>query len=174
MTILGIDPGTTRIGYAVVAQASSQKTIHTASPINALAYGLLQIGKHLDRTTCGKHNYSYLKIARSFEKLIVGWKPNIIALEKIFFAKNSKTAMAVAEVRGIIKMVSQKHNIEIMEFSPNEVKSGVTGYGLAQKSQVYKMIKMLLHIKKNIKIDDVSDALAVALMPLLSKKIEEN
>ena len=87
-----------------------------------------------------------------------------MAIEKLFFAKNTKTALAVAQARGVILLATKERGIRIKEYTPNEVKLGVTGYGFADKKAVLKMVRLILR-KQNLKvIDDASDALALAIL----------
>ena len=93
--------------------------------------------------------------------MILKYHPEILAIEKLFFTKNAKTALAVAEARGVI--IESSSNIDIREFTPLEVKVAITGYGKAEKEQVKKMACRILKLEKMPKIDDTSDAIAIAL-----------
>jgi len=146
MVILGIDPGTTRIGYGIIEK-----------PKKVRGYGIIEIKKR------GlPERLVYLE--RELEKLIKKYEPEVIAVEKLFFAKNKKTALEVAEARGVIILVAARHKIEIKEPTPIFVKQSVTGYGLADKKAVTKMVERLLNIKDLKKFpDDTADALANAV-----------
>lgn len=149
MTILGIDPGTQRIGYGVIKKDGAK--------LRYVACGLLSI-----RT---KEEVEMLVGVRTeTEKLIRKYKPDYAAFEKLFFAKNRKTAMAVAQSRGVAISAAATHGVEVVEYAPNQVKLAVTGYGGADKRAVAKMVRLMLSAPSLSAIDDASDALAVAIM----------
>lgn len=149
MIILGIDPGTTRVGYAVIKKKDSDN-------LNLLTYGCLE--------TKSKEQKDRLReISDLISGLMSKYRPEILAIEKLFFTKNAKTALAVAEARGVIINSANSLNLDIREFTPLEVKVAITGYGKAEKEQVKKMVCRILKLKKMPKIDDTSDALAIAL-----------
>ena len=149
MIILGIDPGTTRIGYAVIEKKDSDN-------LNLLTCGCLE--------SKNKEQKDRLKeISDLISGLILEYHPKILAIEKLFFTKNAKTALAVAEARGVIINSANSLNLNIREFTPLEVKVAITGYGKAEKEQVKKMACRILKLEKMPKIDDTSDALAIAL-----------
>jgi len=87
-----------------------------------------------------------------------------LAIEEIFFSKNIKTAISVAQSRGVVLLVAEKNNLKIREFKPVEVKQAVTGVGNASKEQVQKMVRLVLNLKKIPKLDDTADALACAIV----------
>jgi crossover junction endodeoxyribonuclease RuvC len=148
MITLGIDPGTRRIGYGVVdCEGGSTRY---------LAAGIFKI-------TATEDIAALEETKAEIERLIKEYRPRAVAVEKIFFSKNQKTAIAVAHARGVILLALQEHGIPIREYTPNEVKMGVTGYGLADKKAVLKMVRFILN-KRDLKvIDDASDALALAI-----------
>jgi len=149
MIILGIDPGTTRIGYAVIEKKDSDN-------LNLLTGGCLE--------SKNKEQKDRLKeISGLISDLILKYRPEVLAIEKLFFNKNAKTALAVAEARGVIINSANSLNLNIREFTPLEIKIAVTGYGKAEKEQVKKMACRILKLEKMPKIDDTSDALAIAL-----------
>lgn len=148
MNILGIDPGTTRIGYGVVKSEKNK--------ITPVEYGLIDNpGK--DRV------FSLLNTHNSILALIDKYSPSQVSIEKLFFTNNKTTAMAVSEFRGVILLACAQRNTPVVELTPLQIKSGVTGYGKADKAQVQRMVKMILGIKEEIKPDDVADALAIAI-----------
>lgn len=155
MVILGLDPGTKRIGYGVIKKSS-------AGGLEFMDAGLLKISK-TNGEAGGEHD-RLTKIRSSLRKLIKKFKPGILAVEKLYFAKNQKTALAVAETRGVLMLTAAENGLGVEEYSPNEIKAGVTGYGLADKKAVLKMVKFALRRPDLDVIDDASDALAVALM----------
>ena len=148
MIILGIDPGTVRVGYALL-----QKETGNASLI---AYGCLQIKnkKQTERLT---------EISRLISDLILKYRPETLAIEKLFFTKNAKTALAVSEARGVIINSASSLNLEVLEFTPLEVKAAITGYGKAEKYHVQKMICRILKLEKIPRPDDAADAIAIGL-----------
>jgi crossover junction endodeoxyribonuclease RuvC len=143
--ILGIDPGTTRVGYGVIEKDGPQ--------LKMLAYGCLEVDKA----------YVLKSIKEALLKLIKKYKPNRAGVEKLFFVKNAKTAMTVSEARGVIMLCFQEKGIHTNEFTPLEVKQWVTGYGQADKVQVQKMVKLILKLDTEPKPDDAADALAIAI-----------
>ncbi|MBI4919799.1 crossover junction endodeoxyribonuclease RuvC [Candidatus Azambacteria bacterium] len=149
MIILGIDPGTTRIGYAVIKKESGDN-------IDLLTFGCLE--------TKNKEQKNRLtEISDFISGLISKYRPKTLAIEKLFFTKNVKTALSVAEARGVIISSANSLNLDIREFTPLEVKLAIAGYGKAEKNQVRKMVCRILKIEKMPLLDDTSDALAIAL-----------
>jgi crossover junction endodeoxyribonuclease RuvC len=148
MIILGIDPGYTRIGYGVLEKEAGKTTFVDA--------GILRMQ--------GTDPLMALHDAkREIDALIQKTKPSLFVIEKLFFAQNQKTALQVAQVRGALILSALEHEIPVREFSPNEIKLGVTGYGFADKKAVLKMVKLTLRMPELKVIDDASDALAIAL-----------
>lgn len=146
---LGIDPGTRRVGYGVVKKQGGAPAF--------LSAGILKIKSGDDLS-------ALRETKTETDKLIKKYRPDVVGVEKLYFAKNQKTAMAVAQARGAILLSAQEQNIPIKEYAPNEVKLGITGYGFADKKAVLKMVRLILK-KQDLKIvDDASDALALALM----------
>jgi len=149
MIILGIDPGTTRIGYAIIDKKDADTLV-------ILTYGCLE--------TKNKEQKDRLsEISVFVADLISKYRPEILAIEKLFFTKNAKTAFTVSEARGVIIDRANSQNIRIFDFTPPEVKLAVAGYGKAEKDQVRKMPCRILKIEKPPKLDDASDALAIAI-----------
>src|SRR6202035_2115858 len=101
---------------------------------------------------------------KEIDIIIKKYQPEIVVVEKLYFAKNQKTAIAVAQARGVILLAIQENGIELRECTPNEVKLGVTGYGGADKKAVLKMVKLILGKHDLDVIDDASDALALAIL----------
>lgn len=158
MTVLGVDPGIGRCGWGFVESKSSKST--------AKVYGCIE-------TRPGKKVEDRLvEIGEEIESLIKDNKPDVIAVEEIFFGTNSKTAMVVGQARGVILYVGAKNKIPIFSYTPLQVKMALTGYGRADKNQVAQMTKVILKLEKIPKIDDTSDALAVALTHIFSAKME--
>ena len=149
MIVLGIDPGTRRIGYGLVE--------YLEGSVSLIDTGLLTIESKNDSDALGETKEQIKRIFKKF-------KPAILSIEKLFFMKNRKTAIQVAQARGVIISSAVEHGLEILEFSPNEVKLGITGYGLSDKKAVLKMVRLILREPKLDVIDDASDALAVAIV----------
>lgn len=149
MIILGIDPGTARVGYGAITK--------DASGLRLLRSGLLRIRS-------GDPHTRLLELAQSFTALLRAVRPHCVALEKIYFSKNQTTGIAVAEARGILTLLILQHKIPLLEFTPLEMKRGLTGYGLASKRAVMLTVARLLHMKQLRGGDDAADALALAIV----------
>ena len=148
MVILGIDPGTTRIGYGVIRKE--------ANKLVCIDYGLI--------ASTNSEKKADLGIAiTDLSRLIRLHKPDIASTEKLFFFKNAKTVMAVSEMRGAIISILSQNSIPIHEFTPLQVKQAVSSYGRAGKDQVQRMVKLILGIRDDIKPDDAADGLAIAI-----------
>ncbi len=147
MIILGIDPGSSRIGYGVVTNSPSPKFV---------GCGLIEIHEQSSPKRLAIINKKILV-------LITRYKPELIGIEKIYASKNIKTVMGVAESRGVIVLSASSTGVPIIECSPSEVKLSVTGYGLADKRTVAEMVQKILRIAPVHGPDDITDALAIAL-----------
>jgi len=159
MIILGIDPGTATTGYGVLR---SQK-----NKLEVLDVGCIKTNKNLaipERLDL---------IAKELKKIIKKYKPQIMAVEELFFFKNAKTVITVGQARGVILFVGKNQGLEIHEYTPLQVKQAVVGYGRAEKKQVQQMVKAILGLKVIPKPDDAADALAVALCCESSVKFEK-
>lgn len=149
MVILGIDPGTRRIGYGVVE--------HAPARLKLVRAGLLRIKSKDDLGAIHETKKQIGAIIKKFE-------PDILSIEKIYFVKNQKTGIKVAEARGVIISAALEAGLKIEEYGPNEVKAALTGHGLADKKAVLKMVKLVLKEPGLKAIDDASDALALAII----------
>ncbi len=149
MIILGIDPGFSRLGYAVIDTDKGKFKVIDCACFETSSR--LEYGKRL------------VLVANKVKDLISKHKPQFLAIEKIFFAKNQKTALQIAEVRGILLYLAASSGISTCEYTPLEIKMALCGYGKATKEQVQKMLKILLNIPFLPKEDDASDALAICL-----------
>jgi crossover junction endodeoxyribonuclease RuvC len=159
LIILGIDPGTARCGLGIIEKkGNSLKTV---------SYGLIESDK--ERPQAERLEVVFVEVTRAIKK----YDPDMVAVEKLFFSKNVKTAMSVGEARGVILLCAQLAGVEIREFSPMEVKLALTGYGMADKNQVMVMTKALLGLKETPKPDDVADALAIACCCASSSKMDK-
>lgn len=149
MRILGIDPGLAIVGYGIIDYVNgSFKTI---------AYGAIQTKPGIDVEV------RITTIYDTLNDIIKKYSPTDMAVEELFFNTNQKTAIAVAEARGVILLSGMKNNLQIFEYTPLQVKQAVVGYGRADKQQVMTMVQTLLNLKSKPKLDDTSDALAIAV-----------
>lgn len=146
--ILGIDPGTHRMGYGVIS-ISGRKTRY-------IDCGVVETRS----VTTGER---LLTLYKELSKIIDKHKPEAVGIEKLFFAKNQKTAMSVAEARGIALLAAAEAKVPILEVSPTTVKQYVTGYGGADKKAMIKMVKIVLGLEKLEVLDDATDALGIAI-----------
>ena len=148
MIILGIDPGTARVGYSIIEKQNGEAALIT--------YGCLEV-KNKAQTE------RLLEISRFVSDLIARHHPKMLAIEKLFFTKNAKTALTVAEARGVVINAAVSLDLNVLEFTPLEVKAAVTGYGKAEKRQVQEMVCRLLNLKEIPRPDDAADAIAIGL-----------
>ena len=148
MTILGIDPGIARCGYAILEHKGSQ-TI------------LLQSGC-ITTKSGGSESLRLLEIKRDLETIIRKFQPEAMSIESLFFINNQKTAMHVGQARGVALLAAGENHLRVIEVTPLQVKIAATGYGQADKKQVETMIVKLLKLKKIPKPDDAADACAIA------------
>ncbi len=146
--ILGIDPGFARLGIAVIEKERKETLLHSEC---------FETDKDLP------HPERLLQIHNQVEKIMEEWKPSVVGVEKLFFNKNITTGIKVAEVRGIILAVAERHGLKICEYNPLQIKSAIAGYGKATKQQIIDMVPKLIKIQKKIKHDDEYDAIAIAL-----------
>lgn len=150
MKILGIDPGTATTGYGVVE--GSKKT-----SFKYIAHGTINTSKSLEPEN--RLEQIHLQLLQ----IIQQYQPDILAIEKLFFNKNPKTAMSVSQASGVIMVTAALQNIAVEEFTPLQIKVAIGGYGRADKLQIQKMITRLLGLKEIPQPDDAADALAIAL-----------
>lgn len=157
MIILGIDPGTATLGYGIIEAQKSKLTV--------ISYGCTTTPKDFPSPTRLKLLYD------AVANLIKKHKPRIVAVEELFFFKNAKTVITVAQARGVALLAAENQNVKVCEFTPLQVKQAVSGYGKAEKQQVQKMVKVLLGLKEIPKPDDAADALAIAICAANSQKM---
>jgi len=148
MIILGIDPGSHLVGYGVLEKENKE--------IRYVAHGSISIKEKDD-------GLRLVILKKELDRIIEKYKPQIAGVEKIFFFKNQKTIIGVAQSRGIILHSLAQKNIKIFEFTPLEVKGSVSSYGRTDKKGVQKMVKLILSLKEIPEPDDASDALAIAI-----------
>jgi crossover junction endodeoxyribonuclease RuvC len=149
MLVLGIDCGTERTGYAVIDSDGGRHRMVTAGVIRT------QAGAPLESRL--------LEIARGLRDVIQQQRPEAAAVEQVFHAANTKTALKLAHVRGVALLAVAEAGIELGEYSPLEVKTAVVGYGRAEKTQVQMMVASLLGLDQPLASEDASDAVAVAI-----------
>lgn len=149
MRILGIDPGTATTGYGVI-------DFKNGRPF-AEDFGCILTSK------TDSPSYRLNNLYQSMLQLLDSAKPDVVAIEKLYFNTNVTTAIGVGQARGVILLAIEQHNLPVSEYTPLQVKSAVCGYGMAKKPQVQQMIQVLLKLKSAPKPDDAADALAIAL-----------
>ena len=155
MRILGIDPGTGICGFGVIELKKSAK--NPTGKMIMLDSGVITTPANTPLPDRLEDIYN------SLHEIISENKPNIVSIEKLFFTKNITTGISVAEARGVVILVCKQHNLPIFEYTPNEIKKTITGFGGANKKQMQEMVKMRLNLKQVPKPDDAADALAAAI-----------
>lgn len=149
MRILGIDPGYAIVGYGVVDYSNTKFSV--------VDYGAIL-------TEAGvPFNERLEKIYDDAFSIMQRWKPQVMAIEKLFYNTNAKTVIDVGQARGALILAAQKNRLAIAEYTPLQVKQSVVGYGRAEKKQVQEMTKMILNLESIPKPDDTADALAMAI-----------
>jgi crossover junction endodeoxyribonuclease RuvC len=149
MRILGIDPGTGILGFGIIDYEKNKMTLVDAGVIRTPVH-------HPDAERL-------LIIYDELKQLIDEFKPEVMSVEKLFFARNVTTAMTVAQARGVVLLLGQQHNLGLHEFTPMQIKQAITGYGSADKKQMQEMVRVLLQLKEVPQPDDAADALAAAI-----------
>lgn len=151
MKIISIDPGYDRIGFAVLEKNKGDKkeTLIFSECFTTNKKEIL--------------NKRIFAVGQELEFLIKKFKPEIMAIEKLFFTSNQKTVMGVSEARGVLIYVAQVNNLDVFEYTPLEIKQAVAGYGRADKTQVHDMTKKLVTLDNKKYIDDEIDAIAIGL-----------
>lgn len=159
MRILGIDPGTGILGFGVIDVSTGGKlSIVTAGVITTPAHTPLE-----DRL---------VEIYDGLTEIIGETKPQIMSIEKLFFARNVTTAMSVSHARGVAMLAGSKGGLEISEYTPLQIKQTLTGYGKADKKQVQEMVKIQLGLNQIPRPDDAADALAAAITHSLMSRVQ--
>lgn len=154
MLAIGIDPGTAICGYGLVELEGNR--------LIPIKYGAITTTKDMPSEA------RLLAIYDGLLAIIDEYKPQLMAVEQLFFNKNVTTAISVGQARGVILLTAAKRNIPIVEYTPIQIKQSVVGYGGADKEQVTFMVQKLLNIRTKPKPDDVADALAIAVCGLHS------
>ncbi len=157
--VLGIDPGTATTGFGLVRDLPD-------GSLAMVAYGTL-------RTPAGEPAHQRLMMLHEqLKELLLLHQPDSCAVEKLFFQRNVSTALAVGQARGVILLGLAQAGLAVFEYTPNEVKQAVAGYGAAQKRQVQEMVRTLLGMTEIPKPDDAADALAIAITHMNTRRYE--
>ena len=159
MRILGIDPGYAITGYSIIDYEGNKFKLINSGAITTNAGVSFPL-----RLT---------KIFDDLNMIIDEFKPDAISVEELFFNNNAKTAINVAQARGVVLIVGCKRNIPTFEYTPLQIKRAVTGYGRADKMQVQRMVKAILNVEKLPKLDDTTDSMAAAICHAHSNKFSE-
>lgn len=154
MRILGIDPGFERLGIAILEKEKTDKKERVIFSECFKTSSKLEFNQRL------------VLIGKEIQKIIKKYKPEALSIETLFLTTNQKTVMYVAEARGVVMYECAKANLKIFEASPPQIKIATTGYGKADKTQMMKMVKILVDIEKTKKSDDELDAIAIAITGL--------
>ncbi len=149
MRVIGIDPGYAIVGFGALEYKNSS--------FKALRYGAVTTKSHTDFSD------RLLEIYNDLTQVISEEMPDFMAIESLYFTSNQKTAMAVAQARGVILLAAKKLQVPVFEYTPKQVKQSVSGYGNASKKQVQEMTRRILNLQSIPKPDDAADALAIAV-----------
>lgn len=156
MIVLGIDPGFDRLGLAIIKKNQTKEEV--------LFSACFQTNKKDDFPT------RLLHVAEKVIETINHWRPEVIALETILFSKNQKTALQVAEVRGVLLYLAKKHNLIVAEYNPLQIKQTICGFGGADKKQIIDMVQKLVSLPTKKTTDDEYDAVAIGLTHIAHHK----
>lgn len=148
MITLGIDPGTARLGFGVVVGGDAPRP---------LDYGVVETA------AASAMPVRLLTIHDAVDRLIRRYRPEAVAVEQLFFARNVTNALAVGQARGVVLLAAARNGVAVVEYTPSEVKQAITGYGKADKGQMQEMVRLILGLASVPKPDDAADALAIAL-----------
>jgi crossover junction endodeoxyribonuclease RuvC len=159
MIALGIDPGTALCGYGIVRAQGDEYALVTCGAIATPAKTPLE--------------HRLLAIYMELTALIREHQPTTAAVEKLFFSRNTTTALSVGHARGVVLLAIAQAHIPISEYTPNEIKQAVAGYGGADKYQMQQMVRVLLRLDDVPKPDDAADAVAIAICHLQSARLRE-
>ncbi len=159
MLVLGIDPGTALCGYGLVRAEDDEMSLVAHGAVSTPAR--LALSERL------------LTIHTELARLISRHHPDAAAVEKLFFARNARTALAVGHARGVALLVAAQAGLPVYEYTPNEVKQALVGYGGADKNQMQQMVRMVLHLDFVPEPDDAADAVAIAICHIQSSHLQE-
>lgn len=154
MRILGIDPGIGICGFGLIENSRALDFGVITTPVNSPLPSRLK------------------ELYDSLLKIFQDTQPEVVSVEKLFFSKNITTGISVAEARGIVLLVAEQNQKQVFEYTPNEIKKTLTGYGSADKKQMQEMVKIHLKLKKIPTPDDTADALATAITHEIIHKIK--
>ena len=157
MKIISIDPGYERLGIAILEKISKGKTFGREVLVFSECFKTSSKLPHSERLTL---------IGNRIREIIKKYKPEALATEKLFFSGNQKTAMKVSESRGVILYTGSSLGLEVFEYTPNDVKIAITGYGRSEKRQMIDMVKKLIIVTSKTNSDDEFDAIAIGLTHL--------
>ena len=157
MLILGIDPGTARLGYGLVEIKNKKEERKKDGHLKYVMAGCLETSLE----TCMPERLLYLQ--GEIGKLLAKYKPDVLAIEALFFGINAKTAIAVGQARGVVLAESARYHIPVFEYQGLSVKFAVTGFGRAKKKEIQEGVKKILKMKEIVKPDDAADGLAIAI-----------
>lgn len=157
MLILGLDPGTAITGYGLVREVEGR--------LIAVDYGVITTSSETEM------DKRLLQIYQELSAIISRHKPDAVAVEKLFFSRNVRTAMAVGQARGVVLLTAALAGVPVYEYTPLEIKQAIVGYGGAEKQQVQQMVKLLLNLAEVPQPDDAADAIAVAVCHLHSARL---
>ena len=155
--VFGVDPGLASLGWGIVVKDKGD--------LKVVKYGCITTKSSTELPA------RLITIYDEIMHLFDTYKPDVLAIEKLFFGKNAKTAMVVGESRGVIMLSAAKRNLTIYEYSPAEIKIALTGYGNADKNQVQRMVQQTLKLEKIPRPNHAADALAVAITASVSNNI---
>lgn len=156
MKIIGIDPGYERVGIAVLEKVPNEKKEKLLYSNCFKTSAKLSLPERL------------LLIGNEVQSIIKKYYPEMLSIEKLYFERNTTSAMGVSEARGIIIYIALSAGISVLEYTPLQIKSAVTGYGKAEKSAVHNMVSKLITLPESVRQDDEIDAIAVALTAFAS------
>ncbi len=158
MRILGIDPGTGILGFGIIDVLANGKT-------SLVDGGVI-------RTPVKQADSDRLEtIYDELHELIVEHQPEVMAVEKLFFSQNVTTAMSVSQARGVVLLCGKQHKLELFEYTPQQIKQALTGYGRADKKQIQEMVRIVLALPEIPQPDDAADALAAAICHSMNQRL---
>jgi len=159
LRVLGVDPGTATTGWAIVEEVKKNPRLVACGCVNT--------------SKSNSDAERLVEIGRDIATLVKKYKPAEAAIEDLFFFKNLKTAITVAQARGVILYEIKKNLIPLFAYTPLQVKQAITGYGRAEKKQIQVMVKNILNLKNVPRPDDAADAVAIAICHLNSRNMKK-
>ncbi len=162
MLILGIDPGIGITGFSIVEYKKGLKK----DSLSLVTSGSIQTDKKAE------HPKRLLELKNDLDVIIKKYKPDCASIEQLFFFKNQKTIIPVAQARGVILLTLEENNIKIFEYTPLVVKQTITGHGRADKSEVKMMVQNYIELDKNVKLDDTIDSVALAICHIQNSRFK--